>query len=72
MALDVQVFFPFTADDAAKIGESVYIQKIFIRNLDWPFVGGVQCYNFSLLGADVETDLLCKDVKSPHPDPATV
>ena len=43
MALDVQVCFPYTADDAAKIGEPVHIQKIFIRNLDWASVGGFHC-----------------------------
>ena len=28
-------------------------------------VGGVQYHNFSLLAADVEADLLCKDVELP-------
>ena len=40
------------------------MREIFILNLDWASVGGVQCHNFSLLAADVKTDLLCKDVKS--------
>ena len=34
-------------------------------NLDWVSVGGVQCYNFSLLTPDVEVDLLCKDIELP-------
>jgi len=66
-ALDVQVSLPFTADDAAKIGKPVRIQEISTLNPDWASVGGVQCHNFSLLAADVETDLLCKDVKPPGP-----
>ena len=58
---------PFTADDAAKIGEPVRIREISILNLDWASVGGVQRHKFSLLAADVETALLCKAVKSPGP-----
>jgi len=64
-ALDVQVCSLFTADDAAKIGEYVRVREISILNPDWASVGGVQCHNFSLLAADVETDFLCKDFKSP-------
>ena len=56
---------PFTADAAAKIGEPVRIREVSILNLGWASVGGVQCHNFSLLATNVETDLLCKDVKSP-------
>ena len=40
-ALDVQVYSPLTVDDAAKIGEPVRIQEIFILNLDWASVGGL-------------------------------
>jgi len=64
-ALDVQDCSTFTADNAAKIGEPVRIRVISILNPDWASGGGVQCHNFSLLAADVETDLLCKDAKSP-------
>ena len=56
---------PLTTDDAAKIGKPVRTREASILNLDWASVGGVQCHNFSLLAANIETDLLCKDVKSP-------
>jgi len=59
-ALDVQVCFPFTADDAPKIGDPACIREISIPSLDWASVGGVQCHNFSLLAADVVTDLISK------------
>ena len=62
-ALDVPP--PLTTDDAAKRGEPVRTREVSILNLDWASVGGVQCHNFSLLAANIETDLVCKDVKSP-------
>ena len=34
-ALDVQVYSPLTVNGAAKIGEPVRRQEIFILNLDW-------------------------------------
>ena len=32
--------------------------------MDWASVGGVQSHNFSLLIADAEADLLCKEIES--------
>ena len=63
-ALDVQVCSPISADDAAKIDEPVRVWEIFILNLDWVSVRGVQCHNFSLPAANVKAELLRKDVES--------
>ena len=63
-ALDVQVRSSISADDAAEIGKSVCVRKLFIINLDRSCVSSIQCHNFHLLAADVETNLLCKDVKA--------
>ena len=63
-ALDVQLSSSISTDDAAELGKSVFVKKFFIINLDWSFVGSIQCHNFGLLATDVEANLLCKGVKS--------
>ena len=63
-ALDVQVSSSISADDAVEIGKSVCVRMFFIINLDRSCVSSIQRHNFGLLAADVETNLLCKDVKA--------
>ena len=63
-ALGVQVISSISNDDAAAIGKSVCVRKFFIINLDWSSIGSIQCHNFGLLAADVEANLLCKEVKA--------
>ena len=63
-ALDVQVSSSISTDDAAEVGKSVCLMKLFVINLDWSCVGSIQCHNFSLLAADVQTNLLCKGVEA--------
>ena len=64
MVLDAPVCSSISADDAAKVGKYVCVQKVFTINLDWASAGSVQCHNFSLPAVDVEADLLYKSVKS--------
>ena len=59
-ALEVLVCFSIFTDAAGEIGEFVRVGDVFIFNLDWTSVGGVQSHNSSLLTADTEADLLCK------------
>ena len=63
-ALDVQVSSSISTDDAAEISKSVCVRKFFIINLDWSYVGSIQCHNFGLLAADVKANLLCRGVKA--------
>ena len=63
-ALDVQVSSSISTDDAAEVGKFFCVRKLFVINLDWSCVGSVQCHNFSLLAADVQTNLLCKGVEA--------
>ena len=63
MALDVQVSSSISTDDAAEVGKSVCVMKLFVISLDWSCVGSVQCHNFSLIAADVQANLLCKGVE---------
>ena len=64
MALDVQVSSSISTDDAAEVGKSVFVMKLFVINLDWSCVGNVQCHNLSPLAADVQANLLCKGVEA--------
>ena len=63
MALNVQVSSFISTDDAAEIGKSVCVRKLFIINLDWS-CGSIQCHNFGLFAANVKATLLCKGVKA--------
>ena len=63
MALNVQVSSFISTDDAAEIGKSVCVRKLFIINLDWPCVGSIQCHNFGLFAAHIKVNLICKGVK---------
>ena len=62
--LDVEVSSSISADDAAEVGKSVCVMKLFAINLNLWCVGSVQCHNFSLLAADVQAKLLCKGVEA--------
>ena len=63
-ALDVQVSSSISTDDAAEVGKSVCVMKLFVINLDWSCVGSIQCHNFRLPAADVQANLLCKGVEA--------
>ena len=45
-ALDVQVSSSISTDDAAEVGKSVCVMKLFVINLDWSCVGSVLCSPF--------------------------